>query len=356
MAALLSGAGNMQHHGHNSRSLGNTGGHLHENALALLSSPPCLLQHDSTHIYTGVAVCNGPPLSIVAHQLDDSALQTSACKRTDRMGLERTNEDLRPRKVLGLEIQMLDSRQHACTQASAFTKVLAGRRWVGAVQTPSDMATRSLELHQTTPTPSVKVHRCGVPMPYCVFGIDSVRIQLNTQRCFVHKGRADASRSSAPGHRAGASAAASAGSDMSKAAATVSWKEAVAGAISGALTTLFLHPLDVVRTRLQVQESGSNRYRGAVHAVRTITKREGVHGLYAGMQGAEPLVPELRNCACARAERGMALADLDAPNRGRVTRVGSWSTTRRAQGSCMPARHCIDPDGQHLILPDMLQA
>ena len=30
------------------------------------------------------------------------------------------------------------------------------------------------------------------------------------------------------------------------------WKEALAGAFSGALTVLLLHPLDVVKTRLQV--------------------------------------------------------------------------------------------------------
>ena len=60
------------------------------------------------------------------------------------------------------------------------------------------------------------------------------------------------------------------------------WKEAVAGAVSGALTVLLLHPLDVVKTRLQVQEAGSHRYHGTVHAVRLIAKREGVRGLYAG--------------------------------------------------------------------------
>ena len=63
---------------------------------------------------------------------------------------------------------------------------------------------------------------------------------------------------------------------------TIQWKEAVAGALSGAVTVLMLHPLDVAKTRLQVQESGYSRYRGAVHAVRTITRREGLHGLYAG--------------------------------------------------------------------------
>ena len=62
----------------------------------------------------------------------------------------------------------------------------------------------------------------------------------------------------------------------------IQWKEAVAGAVSGAATVLCLHPLDVVKTRLQVQESGTHRYHGTLHAVQTITKREGLHGLYAG--------------------------------------------------------------------------
>lgn len=63
----------------------------------------------------------------------------------------------------------------------------------------------------------------------------------------------------------------------------VKWKEAVAGAVSGALTVLLLHPLDVIKTRLQVQEKGiSNRYHSTVHAFKTIKMREGVRGLYSG--------------------------------------------------------------------------
>ena len=105
---------------------------------------------------------------------------------------------------------------------------------------------------------------------------------------------------------------------MSKAdapAPTVNWKEAVAGAISGALTTLLLHPLDVVRTRLQVQESGFSRYRGAVHAVQTITRREGAHGLYAGL-------PFFQSAAVHRAQ----MAHF---NKWRTTAQGSHISTQR---------------------------
>jgi Mitochondrial carrier protein len=67
----------------------------------------------------------------------------------------------------------------------------------------------------------------------------------------------------------------------------IQWKEAVAGAVSGALTVLALHPLDVIKTRLQVQESKpdrgfASRYKGAIHAFRVIQRREGIRGLYSG--------------------------------------------------------------------------
>ena len=60
----------------------------------------------------------------------------------------------------------------------------------------------------------------------------------------------------------------------------------VAGAGAGFVATALLHPLDLIKTRFQVQESGGRRlplYRGVPHAIRTIVQLEGVAGLYAGL-------------------------------------------------------------------------
>ena len=61
----------------------------------------------------------------------------------------------------------------------------------------------------------------------------------------------------------------------------------VAGAGAGFVATALLHPLDLIKTRFQVQESGGRRlplYRGVPHAIRTIVQLEGVAGLYAGLK------------------------------------------------------------------------
>ena len=55
-------------------------------------------------------------------------------------------------------------------------------------------------------------------------------------------------------------------------------KEAVSGAIAGFAATIALHPLDVIKTRLQVQDTvviGDIKYKGTVHALKTILKSEG---------------------------------------------------------------------------------
>ena len=60
----------------------------------------------------------------------------------------------------------------------------------------------------------------------------------------------------------------------------------IAGASSGFLATLLLHPLDLIKTRFHVQEHGSRRlphYSGLTDAVRTIVRLEGWRGLYGGL-------------------------------------------------------------------------
>lgn len=65
-------------------------------------------------------------------------------------------------------------------------------------------------------------------------------------------------------------------------------KHAVAGVSAGCVTVLTLHPLDVIKTRLQVQDGlpGSSAYRGALNAASTIVREEGLRGLYAGLTPA----------------------------------------------------------------------
>ena len=66
-------------------------------------------------------------------------------------------------------------------------------------------------------------------------------------------------------------------------------KEAVSGAIAGFAATIALHPLDVIKTRLQVQDTvvkGDIKYKGTVHALKTILKSEGARGAYAGLSPA----------------------------------------------------------------------
>lgn len=56
----------------------------------------------------------------------------------------------------------------------------------------------------------------------------------------------------------------------------------LAGAASGFLAGVIVCPLDVVKTRLQAQESGSH-YRGFLGTFRTIFREEGLRGLYNGV-------------------------------------------------------------------------
>ncbi|KAG2243131.1 hypothetical protein Bca52824_095024 [Brassica carinata] len=64
------------------------------------------------------------------------------------------------------------------------------------------------------------------------------------------------------------------------------WETATAGAVAGFTTVAAMHPLDVVRTRFQVNEgrgfSSLPTYKNTAHALFTITRLEGLRGLYAG--------------------------------------------------------------------------
>eukprot|EP00210_Caulerpa_lentillifera_P007580 g7240.t1 len=82
-------------------------------------------------------------------------------------------------------------------------------------------------------------------------------------------------------------------------------RHAVAGFVAGLTTVVALHPLDVIKTRMQGKQSLSTgvlscsltvvfsvqdgaggllpKYKGTVHCVRTIWSREGLPGLYVGL-------------------------------------------------------------------------
>jgi solute carrier family 25 folate transporter 32 len=59
----------------------------------------------------------------------------------------------------------------------------------------------------------------------------------------------------------------------------------IAGTAGGVITSLLLHPLDVVKVRLQVQDGKviESKYRGVWHAVTSIYKAEGAVGFYRGV-------------------------------------------------------------------------
>lgn len=67
------------------------------------------------------------------------------------------------------------------------------------------------------------------------------------------------------------------------------WENATAGAIAGFATVAAVHPLDVVRTRFQVNDgrvSNLPTYKNTAHAILTISRLEGLRGLYAGFSPA----------------------------------------------------------------------
>nr|XP_043608635.1 folate transporter 1, chloroplastic-like [Erigeron canadensis] len=67
------------------------------------------------------------------------------------------------------------------------------------------------------------------------------------------------------------------------------WENAVAGSAAGLATVIFSHPLDVVRTRFQVNDGQSHHlpnYKNTPQALFTIARSEGLRGLYAGFYPA----------------------------------------------------------------------
>ncbi|KOM32262.1 hypothetical protein LR48_Vigan01g181800 [Vigna angularis] len=63
------------------------------------------------------------------------------------------------------------------------------------------------------------------------------------------------------------------------------WENATAGAAAGFATVAVMYPLDVVRTRFQVNDGRVSHlpsYKNTAHAVFTIARSEGLRGLYAG--------------------------------------------------------------------------
>ena len=73
------------------------------------------------------------------------------------------------------------------------------------------------------------------------------------------------------------------------------WGLAVAGSTGAVIANALVYPLDMVKTKLQVQvkrkpgdtQHGSDpHYTGTMHAILSIIEEEGVHGLYSGLFGA----------------------------------------------------------------------
>ncbi|KAL7144183.1 hypothetical protein ABFS83_08G241800 [Erythranthe nasuta] len=72
-------------------------------------------------------------------------------------------------------------------------------------------------------------------------------------------------------------------------AAEWQWENAAAGSAAGLATVSFTHPLDVIRTRFQVNDgrlSNLPTYKNTPHALFTIARTEGFRGLYAGFYPA----------------------------------------------------------------------
>jgi len=102
-------------------------------------------------------------------------------------------------------------------------------------------------------------------------------------------------------------------------------KEAVSGAIAGFAATIALHPLDVIKTRLQVQDVDI-KYKGTLHAFKTILKSEGVRGAYAGLSPA--MVGNTASWAMYFAfyDRAKKRYEMDDDDNNTTKTLTSWKT------------------------------
>ncbi|KAK5458242.1 ADP/ATP carrier protein [Exophiala xenobiotica] len=83
---------------------------------------------------------------------------------------------------------------------------------------------------------------------------------------------------------------------MSQESELAPWESAVAGAAGAVLANAMVYPLDIVKTRLQVQIKKKNQiiqhsaehhhYESTLDAIKKIIEHEGLHGLYSGLAGA----------------------------------------------------------------------
>ncbi|GLC40043.1 hypothetical protein PLESTB_001517000 [Pleodorina starrii] len=67
------------------------------------------------------------------------------------------------------------------------------------------------------------------------------------------------------------------------------WNNMIAGGMAGSVAVLFLHPFDVIKTRLQVQDGAAlavPQYKNALDAARNVVAQEGWKSLYKGLTPA----------------------------------------------------------------------
>mmetsp|Transcript_101628 Transcript_101628/g.180209 ORF Transcript_101628/g.180209 Transcript_101628/m.180209 type:complete len:291 (+) Transcript_101628:12-884(+) len=61
------------------------------------------------------------------------------------------------------------------------------------------------------------------------------------------------------------------------------WQPALAGGMTGCVSTLLNNPIDVVKSRIQAQQGKDKEYTGTWHCFRSIVRSEGVSALYKGV-------------------------------------------------------------------------